>query len=262
MVLPSLAPASAGNGRASAGSDRARAGSDRARAGKGRAPGRPIRLSGRGIVVAAALVGLAIVLATDQIVPASSAHQAQLRVWLASRAAGLVALVLLAFQVVVGLLISHPENKATWKLSKTLFPWHEHVWLFVLAFLATHVVSIAIDPFAGVGIGGVVVPGLSEYRSAPVAVGTIALYALLVTGLTARFTRLLPGGAWLTIHRLALGVFGLAWVHAVAAGTDSVALVAVYVALGGMVLAAAAYRYWVSRVRRPGHASSPAEMSR
>jgi sulfoxide reductase heme-binding subunit YedZ len=227
-----------------------------------RRPGRPGRLGGRTFLVAIALVGIVLVLATDQIVPATSDRQAQLRIWLASRAAGIVSLVLLAFQIIVGLVLSHPVNKTTWKLSKRLFPWHANVWLFVLGFLAAHIVSILLDPYAGVGLAGAFVPGLSSYRSAPVAVGTLALYALLVTGLTARYTKLLPAGAWLTIHRVGIVVFILGWIHGLLAGTDSMALVALYTALGCAVGGAAAYRYWVTRQGRPTFATSLPEGSR
>lgn len=227
-----------------------------------RRPGRPGRIGGGLFIAAIAVVGLIIVAATDQVVPASSDHQAQLRIWLASRAAGLVTLVLLAFQIVVGLVLSHPVNKSTWKLSKRLFPWHENVWLFVLGFLAAHIVSILLDPFAGVGVVGAFVPGLSSYRSAPVAIGTLALYGLLLTGLTARYTKLLPAGAWLTIHRVGIVVFVLGWMHGLLAGTDSIALVTVYLGLGGVVLMAAAYRYWVTRQGRPTFSTSLPEGSR
>lgn len=223
---------------------------------------RPGRLGGGTFLAAIALVGIVLVLATDQVVPASSGHQAQVRIWLASRAAGLVSLVLLAFQIVVGLVLSHPVNKTTWKLSKRLFPWHENVWLFVLGFLAAHIVSILLDPFAGVSLAGAFVPGLSSYRSAPVAVGTLALYALLLTGLTARYTKLLPAGAWLTIHRVGIVVFVLGWMHGLLAGTDSMALVALYAALGFAVGGAAAYRYWVTRQGRPTFSTSLPEGSR
>ena len=220
------------------------------------------RLSGRALVVAIALTGLGVVLATDQVLPATSAHQAELRIWLASRAAGIVTLVLLAFQIVVGLVLSHPVNKSTWKLSKRLFPWHEHVWLFVLAFVAAHVITIILDPYAGVGLSGAFIIGLSSYRTAPVALGTLALYALLATGVTARWTKLLPAGAWLTIHRLGIAVFVMGWMHGLLAGTDSIALVSLYVVLGCAVGGAAAYRYWVTRQGRPAFHTSLPEGSR
>jgi sulfoxide reductase heme-binding subunit YedZ len=219
------------------------------------------RLSAGLLLAVAALVGLGLVAATDQILPATTAHQAEMRIWLASRAAGFVALGLLTIQIALGLVLSHPTNKSTWRLSKRLFPWHENAWIFVLAFLAAHIVSLVADPYAGVSVIGAFVPGLSDYRSAPVALGTLALWALLVTGITARYTKLLPPGAWLTIHRLGLGVFLLAWMHGLLAGTDSLPLGGFYLVTGLLVLGASAYRYWVSRAARPTFATSLTEGS-
>jgi sulfoxide reductase heme-binding subunit YedZ len=209
-----------------------------------------MRLSGRTFLVLLAIIGLVVIAATDQVVPASSDRQASLRIWLAARAAGITAYLLLTLQIVLGLLLSHPTNQARWKQGKRVFPWHENAWVFVLAFLGAHVVTIVADPWAGVGIGGAVVPGLSEYRSSAVALGTMALYAMLVTGLTARYTKRLPAGWWLRIHRLSLGIFVLAWLHGVLAGTDSAALLPMYLVTGGLVLGSAAYRHWVVRRAR------------
>ncbi|HEY6057090.1 MAG TPA: hypothetical protein VIV06_03615 [Candidatus Limnocylindrales bacterium] len=209
-----------------------------------------MRLSGSAFLVLGAIVGLVIVAASDQIVPASSAHQAQLRLWLVGRATGITTFVLLTAQVLLGLVLSHPTNQSTWKLSKVLYPWHENLLVFVLAFVAVHVVALVADPYAGVGLTGAFVPGLSSYRSSPVALGTMSLYALLVTGLTARYARHLPAGAWLVLHRLSLGVFVLGWLHGVLAGTDSGALRLLYLASGVLVGVAAGYRYWVTRRAR------------
>jgi hypothetical protein len=227
-----------------------------------RASGAPGRLSGRTFVILTVVVGLIAVYATDQVVPATSSHQADLRVWLAARAAGFMTLGLLTLQVVVGLVLSHPTNKTTWKLSRLIYPWHSNVWVFVLAFLVMHMVTIVADPYAGVGIGGALVPGLSAYRSVPIALGVIALYALLITGLTARYTKSLPRGLWLQIHRLSLGILVLAWTHGVLSGTDSVAMAGAYGASFILVVMAAAYRYWVSRAGRPTFSTSLPETSR
>jgi DMSO/TMAO reductase YedYZ heme-binding membrane subunit len=221
-----------------------------------------MRLSGAMLTVLAAIAGLAIIFTTDQVLPATSEHQAQLRLWLGSRAAGFMALILLSFQVVVGLVLSHPTNKSTWRLSRLLFPWHEHAWVFTIAFVVVHVVSIATDRFANVGWLGTVVPGLSEYRTVPVALGTLALYALLITGLTARMTRLLPAGWWLKLHRLSLGVLALAWAHGMLAGTDTFDAAALYGATFVAVGLAAAYRYWIVRSGRPTFATSLVQEAR
>ena len=216
----------------------------------------PFRLSGRNAAMLGAVVALVLIYATDQIVPATSGRQAELRIWLAARATGIAAFLLLTFQVALGLVLSHPTNKSTWKLSKRIFPWHENLWVFVTAFLLVHIVSIVLDPYAGVGLGGALVPGLSSYRSSPVALGTMALYAFLLTAVTARYTRLLPAGMWLSIHRLALIVWGLSWLHGILAGTDGDALRPMYVASGLAVVAAGAYRYWAARRGRPTFTTS------
>jgi methionine sulfoxide reductase heme-binding subunit len=220
-----------------------------------------MRLTGQRFLVLLGLLGLGIVVATNQIVPATSEHQAGLRLWLAARATGIVAYLLLTFQIVFGLILSHPTNQTTWKLSKRLFPWHENLWVFVLAFVGVHTISLILDPFSGLGLAGAFIPGLSSYRSSPVALGTLATYALILTGVTARYTKLLPAGFWLKIHRLTMGVFVLAWLHGILSGTDTPALRVMYIASGLTVLLAAAYRYWVARKARPTFSSSLPEGS-
>jgi hypothetical protein len=215
-----------------------------------------MRLSARAWVVLGAGLGLLIVFSTDQILPATSAYQAQMRVWLAGRATGITAYLLLTGLVSLGLVLSHPTNQSTWKLSRRLFPWHENLFVFVVAFLAAHVVSIILDPYAGVGVAGSFVPGLSSYRSAPVALGTLGLYAALIAGITGRWSRLLPKGLWLKLHRFALVAWILSWMHGLMAGTDSPALVPMYVVTGVVVLFAGAYRYWVSKKARPTFSTS------
>jgi len=223
-------------------------------------PAPPFRLTARGAVILIAILGLVILYATDQIVPASTDRQAELRFWLAARATGIVAFLLLTLQVVLGLVLSHPTNRSTWNVSKAIFPWHEHLWVFVLAFLVLHIVSLVVDPKAGVSLGGALIPGLSEYRSSPVAIGTLAMYAFLVTAITARWTTLLPRGLWLVIHRLALVIFVMAWMHGVLSGTDTDALRVLYLAAGLLVVGAGAYRYWASRKQRPTFSTSRSEV--
>jgi DMSO/TMAO reductase YedYZ heme-binding membrane subunit len=93
-----------------------------------------------------------------------------------------------------------------------------------------------------------------------VAVGTVAAYAMLVTAVTAKWTRLLPGGWWLKIHRLAVVTFLLTWVHSVLAGTDSGALTPLYLATGLPILLGVAHRWWTVKVR-PRRLAAPSTSS-
>ncbi len=206
----------------------------------------------------AALVALAI---TDRLLPASDPGVAQVRPWVAARAMGVTAYLLLAVEVALGLVLSHPRNTAEWRLTKSLFPWHELLTVFTAAFLALHSVLLAVDPYAGVGVADALVPGLSGYRPPAIAIGTIASYAFIVTAVSAKWTKLLPSGWWLRIHRLAALAFLLAWLHAVLAGTDGGALLPLYLATGVPVLAGVAHRWWTAKAR-PARRVVPAAASR
>jgi DMSO/TMAO reductase YedYZ heme-binding membrane subunit len=208
-------------------------------------------------LVAIAAAALLLVLAvTNLVLPPETARLADVQLWLVARATGITAYVLLAVQVGAGLLMSHPTNLSTWKVSKRVFPWHEHLAVFALTFLVLHVVLLSIDRYADVGVMGALVPGFSGYRPPAVAVGTIALYSLLITAASARWTKLLPKGAWLKIHRLSAVAFALAWAHAMLAGTDGAALQPLYVATGLPIIALVAHRWWVVRVRPQRHITS------
>ena len=139
----------------------------------------------------AALVALAV---TVQILPETDARTPVDASVVAARAMGTTAYVLLAIEVGLGLVLSHPNNITTWHATKQIFPWHEMVTVFAGAFIALHVALLAVDPYAKVGVIGALVPGYSEYRPVAVAIGSIALYALIVTAVTAKWTHLLPSG--------------------------------------------------------------------
>ena len=216
-----------------------------------------MRLSGRASIVIVAALGILIVVSTDQIVPAATVYQAQMRVWLAARAAGFTAYLILTFIVAVGLVLSHPVNKSTWKLSKHIFPWHENLFVFALAFTVVHVISIVLDPYAGVGLLGAVIPGLSTFRSVPVAIGN------------ARPVRLPDHGADRPVHEGPAAGYSApdpsirdrrvrARLDARDAGWDRCRgpPEPVYSSTGSVVLMATAYRYWVSKRQRPTFAAS------
>jgi hypothetical protein len=215
-----------------------------------------VRVGAQVLVVIGALAALAALGVTDQVLPAADPRTAELRPWLAARALGVTAYLLLAFEVGLGLVLSHPRNTAEWRKTKQVFPWHELAAVFTVAFLALHVALLAADPYAKVGWIGALVPGFSEYRAPAIAIGSISMYALILTAVSAKWTRLLPSGWWLRIHRVAAVAFLLAWTHAVLAGTDGGALLPLYLVTGLPILAGVAHRWWTARAR-PQRQASP-----
>ena len=196
----------------------------------------------------AALVALGI---TDQVIPATDPRTVAVRPWVAARALGITAYLLLAIEVAAGVWLSHPGTSGDARPPRIVFPWHELLAVFASAFLVLHIVLLAIDPYAGVDWVGAFVPGMSQYRTVPVAVGSVALYALVITATTAKWTRLLPAGWWLRVHRLSALIFLMAWVHGVLAGSDTMPLLPMYLLTGGLVLAGVAHRWWAATGRAP-----------
>ena len=208
-----------------------------------------MRVSGPTLIAIGAVVALVALGITDQVLPAADARTADLRPWIAARALGVTAYLLLALEVGLGLVLSHPRNTAQWRTTKQVLPWHELVTVFLGAFLVLHIALLIIDPYAKVGVIGALVPGFSEFRPVAVGLGSVALYALLFTAITAKWTQLLPAGWWLRIHRFAAVAFVLTWVHAVLSGTDGGALMPLYLSTGFLILAGVGYRWWTARVR-------------
>lgn len=175
--------------------------------------------------------------------------------WIVGRGLGLAAYLALTALVLVGTWYSHP-----WRLRRPGL--HPAVQLRAHAVLAAgtvllvagHVLALVLDRYAGVGVQGALVPGSSRYRPAAVALGTLALYLGLATGLSAALAgRLVTRHRWIFVHRFAVVVFGLTWFHGVLAGSDTPALRVVYASSGVAVVALTVTRLLarVPRARRP-----------
>ena len=210
-----------------------------------------MRVSAPVLVAIGAIAVLVAIGVTDQVIPAADARTAELRPWIAARAVGVMAYLLLALEVATGLVLSHPRNAAAWRKTKQVFPWHELLTVFTFGFLAIHGVLLAVDRYANVGWLGALVPGLSAFRTPAIAIGTLAAYTMLFTAVTAKWTRLLPSGWWLKVHRVAALTFLMTWLHAVLSGTDGAALMPLYLVTGLPILAGIVHRSWTGRTRSP-----------
>jgi hypothetical protein len=164
--------------------------------------------------------------------------------WLLARAGGLTSYLLLVALVCTGLVLAHPwGNRITRPTAATRLRIHAALASGALAFTVLHVVALALDEHAGVGWQGVLLPMASTYRPVPVTLGVTGLYAGLVAGLTASMAGRLAARVWWPVHKAATVSLVLVWAHSVLAGSDTPALMTVYLGTGGGVLALAISRY-------------------
>ena len=140
--------------------------------------------------------------------------------WLASRASGLVALVLVTISVGLGLAMAGKVMRRP-GLSKKLMAVHEQTALAGLVAIAVHGISLLGDPWLHPGVAGVAVPFAMGFRTAFTGLGVIGGYLAALLGLSYYVRRRIGSRLWRRAHRATVLVYLLGLVHALGAGSDA-----------------------------------------
>src|SRR5689334_11035858 len=93
--------------------------------------------------------------------------------WLAGRASGVVALVLISLSVVMGLAMAAKVLKRP-RLKRAVARLHEHVALTALGAIAVHGLTLLQDPWLKPGWRGITLPFAIGYRPVFTGLGIIA----------------------------------------------------------------------------------------
>ena len=175
--------------------------------------------------------------------------------WYAARAAGITAYLLLSGVVLLGLTMAAKKPLARWPRF-ALEDVHRFGGLLVGAFVAIHVVTIAIDSWLPFTLGSLVVPFISRYRPLWVGLGVAGAELLLALAVTNHYRRRLPYRFWRRAHYLNFVVWSAATVHGIASGTDRSApwALGLYATAVGAVAAAT---FGDSAAPAPGHSLLP-----
>ena len=162
--------------------------------------------------------------------------------WYATRATGLVTLLLLTASVVLGLLTAARADADRWPRFLVV-GLHRNLSLLALAFLGLHVGTTVIDTYTSIGLVDAFVPFLSSYHTWWLGLGAIACDMLLALAVTSVLRQRLGHRLWRAVHWLGYACWPVAMVHALGIGTDRRSW-AFYlgVACGCAVLVAAAAR--------------------
>ena len=140
--------------------------------------------------------------------------------WLASRASGIVALVLITASVALGLTMASKVVTAR-GVRPMLARVHEQTALAGLIAIAVHGITLLGDAWLNPGLTGVLVPFTMGYEPAYTGLGTIAGYLALALGLSFYARRRIGAKLWRKAHRATVVVYVLALVHTLGAGTDA-----------------------------------------
>jgi methionine sulfoxide reductase heme-binding subunit len=140
--------------------------------------------------------------------------------WLASRASGIVALILVTISVGLGLTMAGRFAR-TPGLPRLLNAIHEQTALTALAAIGVHGATLLGDPWLNPGPTGVAIPFTMAYRPLWTGLGIMAGYLGALLGLTFYVRRHIGPRLWRQAHRLTVVVYGLAVAHTFGAGTDA-----------------------------------------
>jgi methionine sulfoxide reductase heme-binding subunit len=163
--------------------------------------------------------------------------------WYATRATGLVTLLLLTASVLLGILTAGRFSSDRWPrfLTQGL---HRNVSLLVLVFLVLHVSTTVIDTYTSISITAAFIPFASSYKTGWLSLGAVALDLLVALVVTSLARQRIKHRWWRRVHWLAYACWPVAMAHGLGIGTDRSAtwVIALAMACGVSVVSVAGWR--------------------
>ncbi len=173
--------------------------------------------------------------------------------WYAARSSGYVSLLLLTAILVLGIVTTMRWNNREWPrfLTQAL---HRNLSLMILVFLAIHILTSIIDPFAGIAALNTVAPFTGSYRPVWLGLGVLSMELLVALTVTSLLRQRISFRLWRAVHWAAYACWPLALLHTLGTGSDVRSAWAVVLGLGrvGAVVIALAWRLTSERPRLPG----------
>ena len=163
--------------------------------------------------------------------------------WYATRATGLVTLLMLTASVLLGLLVAGRFSSQRWPrfLTQGL---HRNVSLLVLVFLVLHVGTTVLDSYTSIPLAAAFVPFASSYKTGWLSLGAVAFDLLIALVVTSLVRDRLGYRTWRRVHWLAYACWPVAVAHGLGIGTDRSVTWVIALTLGcvGCVGVAATWR--------------------
>ncbi len=172
--------------------------------------------------------------------------------WYATRASGIMALILLTLTMVLGLTTTTRARARNWP-GFAQQEMHRRISMIAVVFLGIHVLTSVLDTFVTISWAAIVIPFTSSYGRFWVGVGAVSLDLMIAVFVTSLLRARMRPGTWRAVHWLAYLSWPLALAHTFGMGTDAgerwvIVLGIVCVAAVGVALA------W--RLRQAGRQAS------
>ncbi len=159
--------------------------------------------------------------------------------WYLTRSTGAVALLLLTFAIVLGVVDVERWSTPRWPRF-VLDSLHRNVSLLAMVFLVLHILTSVLDGFASITLIDAFIPFVGSYRPFWLGLGAVSFDLLIAVTITSLLRQRMGFATWRTIHWLTYASWPIALLHGFGTGSDvqSTWLLVLSVACLLMVIAA------------------------
>jgi len=181
--------------------------------------------------------------------------------WYITRAAGIIAYLLLWLSTAWGLAVS---SKIFDPLLHRAFTYdmHQFISLVAIGFTILHIVVLFADQYLPFSVPQVLIPFIAPYRPIWVGIGIIGMYLTLLVTVTFYFRRWIGQKTFRVIHLASFLAYAAVTVHGLMAGTDSVLLATQLMYAGSALAIVFLTVYWLvmmlqNKTTAPAVANAP-----
>ena len=140
--------------------------------------------------------------------------------WYATRASGLMALILLTLTMVLGITTSTRARARNWP-GFAQQEIHRRISMIAVVFVAIHVLTSVLDTYVNISWAAIVIPFTSSYGRLWVGVGAISLDLMIAVFVSSLLRARMRPQTWRAIHWLAYLSWPVALAHTFGLGTDA-----------------------------------------
>jgi predicted ferric reductase len=159
--------------------------------------------------------------------------------WYLTRSTGAVALLLLTFAIVLGVLDVRRFSTPEWPRF-VVDSLHRNVSLLAMAFLVLHILTSVLDSFAPISLLDSFVPFTGSYRPFWLGLGAVSFDMLLAVTITSLLRQRMGYSTWRAIHWLTYASWPIALLHGFGTGSDVKATWLLALSVGCLVVVLAA----------------------
>ena len=139
--------------------------------------------------------------------------------WYASRATGVVALLLLTAVMILGILVNR-QGRLPGLPRFAGVSLHRSVSLLSVTFVGVHVATAIADPYVSIRAVAAIVPFASSYKPFWLGLGALALDVMIALIVTSLLRARIGRRTWRGVHWLAYASWPAAFAHGITSSTD------------------------------------------